>query len=545
VDDDDLDLRVHLSVLRRRWSAVVACVVIVAALAVGVSLLQHEIYEGSAEVLIQRQASDQVFNPTTNQVYDPNRDVQTEVKVLESRTVLDAAEKALGHEPDVTISSDSASDVVTVNARSRDPERAAKDADAYAQAYVGYRARSTIDGLLKAGQEVQSKIDDLDGQIAALPPGSPGLSGLEDQQSYLVQQLGRLQVSANLADAGGAQVVARSSIPDAPVSPNPLRNGLIGAILGLLLGIGLAFLLEYVDDAIDDRGGLERAVEGAVPVVGEIPAVVKWKKKDGAYLVSQADPDSPAAEAYRTLRTSVQFLGIDSEVTSFQITSARAEEGKTSTLANLALVLGRAGLKVSVVCGDLRRPRVHEFFGLTNSIGLTSVLLGERNVGEAMQRVPGEPHVALLASGPPPPNPSELLASPRVKEIVAQLEQVSDVVLIDSPPVLPVSDALVIGGLVDATLLVAYAGASSRRALHRAYELLRQVNAPVVGLVLNNAESETSRYGYGQYRHHPQKAAENGTNTTQGPVRLNGRAGARSPDDTVPSAFDNPGAPRR
>jgi capsular exopolysaccharide synthesis family protein len=311
--------------------------------------------------------------------------------------------------------------------------------------------------------------------------------------------------------------LAKSDVPSSAVSPKPLRDALLGAVLGLLLGIGLAFLIDYLDDSVETRSEMQRAVGHGVPVLAEIPTVPGWKKKSGAYLITRAVPSAPAAEAYRTLRTSVEFLGLDKEIPTFQVTSARSDEGKTTTIANLGVALARAGRKVFVVSADLRRPRLHEFFGLSNEIGLTSVLLGEVALNDALLAVPGEPRLALLAAGPPPPNPSELLSSARMDQIVASLQKGADVVLFDSPPVLPVSDSLVLAGLVDATLLVASAGESSRRALHRAYELLRQVDAQVVGMVLNNADDTASdRYGYGYGKHRGAEAAVDGNTNGNG-----------------------------
>ncbi len=497
--DRGSDLKYFLVVLRRRKWIIIGVCLMTAVVAGVFSSLRSTVYQGSTQVLIERQASDQVFSNT--QTVDPARNVQTEVQVAESNAVSDAAAKVLGHAPDVTIDSDTQSDVITIKAKSGGAAQAAKDADTYAKSYVDYRRKSTVDDLLSAGQQVQTKINDIDAQLAAAAaPSDTQRAALEDQRAYLVDQLGRLQVSANLANAGGAAILAESTVPSAPVSPKPLRDAALGAILGLLLGIGIAFLVDYLDDSIKVRDDLERAVGNDVPVLGEIPSVAGWKKKGGAYLVTRADPSAAAAEAYRTLRTAVEFVGLETDITRFQITSARASEGKTTTLANLAIALGRAGRRVVVVSADLRRPRIHEFFGVSNRVGLTSLLLDEADLKEVVQRVPGEPNVALLASGPPPPNPSELLASARVRSIVNNLSEIVDIVLFDSPPVLPVSDALVIAGLTDATLLVASAGESSKRGLHRSYQLLRQVNARVVGMVLNNADAQPAEYGYGYYR---------------------------------------------
>ena len=159
------------------------------------------------------------------------------------------------------------------------------------------------------------------------------------------------------------------------------------------------------------------------------------------------------------------------------------------------MAFARAGRSVTIVCCDLRRPRIHEFFGLANDIGFTSLLLGEVSLVDAFQQVPGEGNLAVLSAGRPPPNPAELLSTERAREVVTSIERSVDLVIVDSPPVLPVSDALIISGMVDATLLVASEKSSSRRALHRSIEILRQVDAPLIGTVLNNSES-TETYGY-------------------------------------------------
>jgi non-specific protein-tyrosine kinase len=218
--------------------------------------------------------------------------------------------------------------------------------------------------------------------------------------------------------------------------------------------------------------------------------------------VSIEDPTSPAAEAYRTLRTSIQFLGLEQPMRTLQVTSANPQEGKTTTLANLAVALARSGSTVAIVCCDLRRPRVHEFFGLENDVGFTSVLLGKVPLAGAVQEVPDQARLSLLASGPLPPNPSELLSSRRTVEVFGSLQAEYDFVLIDAPPVLPVTDALVLSGRVDATLLVAVAGATTRKEAARAVELLRQVDAPLVGAVLNGVDTEGSYgYAYQSYRY--------------------------------------------
>ncbi len=300
---------------------------------------------------------------------------------------------------------------------------------------------------------------------------------------------------------GGAQLVTPATTPTSAVAPRPLRNGLLALFVGLLLGICLAFLLNYLDDSVRTKDDFERVAPG-LPVLGMIPVVSGWKTKDRPFLVSTHDPMSPAAEAYRTLRTSVQFLGLDQPMRILQLTSANAREGKTTTLANLAVALAGAGQRVLVVCCDLRRPRIHEFFGLENGVGFTSALLGKVPLADAIQAVPDQPGIDLLASGPLPPNPSELLSSNRTAEVLNALRVEYDIVLVDSPPLLPVTDALVLSHRVDAVLLVSVAGATTRKEVVRATELLVQVEAPVVGAVLNGVDPEGSDgYAYQYYRY--------------------------------------------
>jgi len=194
-----------------------------------------------------------------------------------------------------------------------------------------------------------------------------------------------------------------------------------------------------------------------------------------------------------------------------QITSPVAGDGKTTTVANLAVVLARAGQRVTILSCDLRRPRIHEYFGLPNSVGFTSVLLGEVSLSAALQQVPDENGITLVASGPLPPNPSEILSSRRTAEVIKALQTQCDTVLVDCPPVLPVTDAAVLSSQVDGTVVVVNAGVTTGKQLTRSIELLRQVQAPLVGVVLNGEprdDAYDNRYGY-TYTTHP--GARNGS----------------------------------
>jgi capsular exopolysaccharide synthesis family protein len=268
----------------------------------------------------------------------------------------------------------------------------------------------------------------------------------------------------------------------------------MGLGVGVVFGIGLAFVAEHLDDSVRSKEDLERSAPN-LPVVGTIPAVPSWKDRSDTVVMSQTEPSSAVAEAYRSLRTAVRFLTIDRSVRVIQITSPNVSEGKSTTVANLAVALARAGERVVVVCCDLRRPRIHRFFNLSNEVGFTSVIMGQTPLSEAVQAVPDQERLLLLASGELPPNPSELLSSARAAKVFEALQKEASVVLVDCPPVLPVTDAAVLSARCDATLLVATVGTTGRKEVERSLELLRQVNAPLLGMVLNGTTAE-SGYGY-------------------------------------------------
>lgn len=492
VDRDGAGLRQYLRVLRRRKLALISAVVLVMGAAVIASVLQTPIYAGAAEVLRQSTSTQSIFASPTAQPADPQRALQTEIQVVESQPVRDAVRAKLGYAATISATPLAQTDVIVIRAEDTKPRRAADVANAYASAYIDYRRKQAVDDVLFQATEVQSKITDLQKQIDAAT--GPLKDTLVQQQALFKNKLDQLQVDASV-QTGGAQLVNPAEVQTTPVRPRPAHNAAIALVVGLFFGVGVVFLLEYLDDSIKSKEDLERAAP-SLSVLSLIPLVPGWKAKGEARVVSVSEPTSPAAEAYRTLRTSIQFLGLDRPVRAVQVTSPSAQEGKTTTLANLGVALARTGSRVVIVCSDLRRPRVHEFFGLSNRVGFTSVLLGEVPLADALQRVPGVDRLYVLASGPLPPNPSELLQSRRAQEVLRMLQAEGNFLLIDSPPILPVTDGLVLSRCAEGTIVVCSSGKTGRKELARSIEMLRQVDAPLIGAVLNGVSHE-SGYGYG------------------------------------------------
>jgi succinoglycan biosynthesis transport protein ExoP len=496
-----------LRMLKRRWKLVgVVCATFVVAAGV-ITVLQHRVYEASATLVIESTTANDPFQQTQDPYGAAQRRVATEAKVVQSDQVQDLVRRKLGTAPSISVMGATDADVITINARSQSARRAAEVANAYASAYVDVKREQGVQGLQAASDQVRGRVNDMQRQIDALdrqvqsaPPAeranlalsvSQQRTSLLNQQATFRSTLNELQVRIALA-SGDARVVAPASVPTHAVEPRPIRTTGLALVLGLVSALGLVFVLENLDDRIRSKSDLER-VSGGHPVLGLIPS----HEADGLP-VSLSQPASDASEAYRTLRTAVQFMGLDRKLEILQVTSPNPGEGKTTTVVNLGLTLAYAGVRVCLVDCDLRRPRLANAFGLTPSVGFTSVLLGTCTLDDAM--LVSETWGALLSllpSGPIPPNPSELLSSPRVQKFFDELTQRCDLVIVDTPPALPVSDALAASRLADAVLMVTTANSSTRKGVQRALELMRNVGAPVAGTVLNKADQgDKDEYSY-------------------------------------------------
>lgn len=506
-------VRERVAVLRRRKGTIALTTAAAAGLAFGLSIVQTPLYASSVRLLLQPRAAESLFDSGTPSRLDPARAVRNEIVVIQSEPVRAAVRDRLGTAPPVVVIPIGDTDAIRVTVEHRDPDRAAEIANAYADAYITYRQKQAVTDLESAGTQVRTKVDDLshqidalDAQVANAPPEeqdarkaslAPQRQALVSTQALFKQQLDQIQVEVPLK-SGGAQVIAAARPETKPVSPRPLRNAVLGFLAGLSLGVGLAFLRDHLDDSLKTKEDLEDAVPGR-PVVGLVPLVTPRARKGQDAVVSLAEPTSPAAESFRTLRTAVQFLSLERPVRSLLVTSPNANEGKTTVVANLGVVLARAGFKVVTVGCDLRRPELHDRFDIPNTFGFTSLLLGETTAEDALQPVEGVDRLRVLSSGPTPPNPSELLSLRRTSELITNLAADGTILLLDSPPILAVTDALVLSQKVDAVLLVCAAGVTSRRDAERAVELLDQVDAPLVGTLLNGTV-ESGGYGYG-YRY--------------------------------------------
>ena len=292
-----------------------------------------------------------------------------------------------------------------------------------------------------------------------------------------------------------------SALPGAKVAPDPPRNVLVGLVIGLLVAYGVVFLRRQLDTRLRTREHVEE--DTGTSVLGIVPVTRELRAASGR---GRLDRLGVASEAFRQIRTNLRFVGVDDPPRTIVVTSANPSEGKSTVSATLARVLGEAGQSVVIVDADLRRPTLGSLFEAPSTVGLSQVLSGQIPLEEALQATDQE-NVRLLASGRTPPNPSELLGSARMAELVASLRE-DHVVILDAPPLLPVTDAGVLAGSCDGVLLVFAVGKTQREQARHVARLLGQVDATVLGTVLNLAPRSRatgalygygSTYGYGGY----------------------------------------------
>jgi succinoglycan biosynthesis transport protein ExoP len=280
------------------------------------------------------------------------------------------------------------------------------------------------------------------------------------------------------------------------VKPKVLRNSILAAILGFLLTAGVIFIKELLDDTIKTPD--EMSSKFKLPVLG----MINHHDIETEGPISITDPRSPTAEAYRSLRTNVYYARVDQPLRTIIVTSSEPGEGKTTTLGNLGAVMAQNGSNVVLCDCDLRRPRLHKVFGLSNRHGLSALFLQTNTDIENIKQKTKVNNLAVISSGLIPPNPAELLGSKKMQGIVNNLKDASDIVLLDTPPILAVTDAAVLASTIDGVIIVVRLGKTHAAALRQTLDLFQKVNAPILGIVINDIAVSKSAYGNKYYRNY-------------------------------------------
>ncbi|GGD15092.1 polysaccharide biosynthesis tyrosine autokinase [Nocardioides daphniae] len=296
--------------------------------------------------------------------------------------------------------------------------------------------------------------------------------------------------------------VEAADLPSSPVSPDPVRNLALSLLVGLLLGFGYAVLRGTFDRRLMNKREIEEKF--SVSVVGQIPAtdLLNRGNSGNAQLAVDADTriigQGPASEAFRKLRTNLTYMDVDNPPRIIVVSSPMPGDGKSTVSANLVAAIERSGQSVILVDGDLRRPMVAASLGLVEGVGLTDVLTGKIGIEDALQRIPGHDGLRVLAAGPVPPNPSELLGSQAMRNLLARLSQDS-IVVIDAPPLLPVTDGAILAARTDGALIVISSGKTKDHHLESALEHLNRVDAKTLGVIVNRVPQKRKVLGYGTY----------------------------------------------
>jgi len=509
--EDVVELRRYFWVIRRWLWLIVAWTLLGATIAFLVSSRMTPVYSGSTTLLVHQVPTTGMSDYTA--VLTSERLARTYTQMLRGRPVLEVAIALLEMEetPDelakrVRVKLIPDTQLILLSVEDTGPIKAALIANTIAKAFIAQiqalqaeryadslaRMQMQISELSALIEETQTRIDALQAQEATeLARLETILAGYRSTYATLQQNYEQMRLTMAQA-ADNIILVETAQAPEKSVRPRTLVNTVLAAVVGAMLAVGAALVLEYLDDTIKTPDDVSRTL--GLNTLGAIGRLARR----GEELVMVAQPLSPIAEAFRVLRTNVRFSGVDRPLRTLLVTSPGPIEEKSIVLANLAVAMAQAGLSVVAVDADLRRPRLHQLFGLEpRHEGLTRALVGG-NTNGLLQPTQVE-GLVVLTSGEVPPNPVEMLGSQRMQELLAELAQQVNVVLMDGPPVLPVADAAVLAQAVDGVLLVLEAGHTRREAARHAVESLRQVGANLVGVVLNAVPTYNGSYYYYSY----------------------------------------------
>jgi succinoglycan biosynthesis transport protein ExoP len=447
-----VDLRDYLRILRKRWLVILALALLGVASGAGASILSTPMYQASTLVYVQVQSAGSVGELAQGSTFLQNQ-VTSFAEVVNTPRVLDSAIKSLDL-------NETAAELANSVAASAQPNT------------VNIQITVTRDSPTEA-QSIANAVTSSFRQVVGEITESSGASPVS-------------QVSVS--------VLREAEAPESAISPDTLLNIGLGLIIGTALGLGIALLRDILDMRIRNEKDVVAITDA--PIIGGIsfdPGAVSKP------LIVQDSPHGVRAEAFRTLRTNLQFLDVESGAKSFVITSSIPSEGKTTTAANLAIAVADSGAQVLLIDADLRRPKIASYMGLEGAVGLTDVLISRAELADVLQPW-GRSNLVVLPAGAIPPNPSELLGSRAMAALLRELETEFDVVIMDLPPLLPVTDAALVSKLVTGALVVVAAGRTHKGEFAAAVESLQNVGANVAGVILTMLPTKgPDAYGYGRY----------------------------------------------
>ncbi len=525
--DDELQLADYARILRRRWHWVAGATAAVTVVALLVTVVQRDAYEATARVSLGNSAAqDAIQDPLFSNARTADRELSNEVNVAHSDAVRLDVETRLGLEPDIDISADDESDSLRFRATAAEASDAAVHANTWAEVYVEFKRQEAAASISEAiavfetdltelraeRTRLRGPIDDLQDRLLNAPPEQQPLLQVELDRvtaataadfelidakvQGLAGNITQLELNRRLASTGTARVVQAAAPPLAPTNGSLARNLVLALFVGAMAGVAAAILVESLDRTIKDT---EDVADFGIPVLGVIPDPGRTIPEDELPLATMRHVGTPVAEGYQKVRTALEFALLGRSITSLLITSPNQSEGKTTLSVNLAWAMSAVDHRVALVDVDFRRPRIHEVFDCPVQPGLSDRLLSETPLHHLAFRVDakGNSNLIVIPTGTTPPSPADFVATPGFSGLIGELSEQADLVVLDAPPVLPVSDAPSIGRQVDAVVVAVKVGSTSRDQLADTLADLRGVGADVIGLCLvgHPGSSLYERYG--------------------------------------------------
>jgi len=530
LEEQSTDIQRYLATLRRRWMWMLGTLLIIVGLVGFISTNQEPSYRATAQVLISTSAAQDALERGATNTGILSRELSNEINLAESDAVKDDVEDQLGDLPNITIASATGADVLRFIAIADDPDDAAEAANTWAQAYVDRKRTqaqqsitSAVDdlqaelvSLREERQQVREPLTELEGdlvdaseeqqaglevQVARLTSDlAPEINLIDAQTSAVANKVTELQVSGRLATSGTAEIIQVASPPLTAANSSPALSLILGTMLGLIAGAAVAIFRDSLDKTVSSSDDIIQLT--GLPVLGTVPHPARGDRKTDYALATMTDPHSPIADSYNKIRTGLQFARVSGGLNTVLVTSANQSEGKTTTSANLAWSFSTIGHRVILADVDFRRPRLHDVYGCEAKPGITNVLLSDEVLDHAAVRILGhEENFVVLPSGDLPPNPADFVASPPFERLISDLGVNADLVILDAPPVLPVSDALSLARNVDGVLLVAMADKTTKDQLKRSVANIQNVGGKILGIVLVGAKNDANtNYGYYRYK---------------------------------------------
>ncbi len=514
-----MEIRRYFELLRRWAWLIILGAVVAAGAAYIISRNTTPVYQATAKLLID-EAPGSVSGNDYAQILLEQRLAQTYVEILTTEPILSETIKRLDlpDTPDrlarrTTVSAPPETQIIVVSVEDTDPQRAADTANMIGVVFTdknqereNLRYAEPISNWEARIEQIGNDIEALETEIGEM--GEPQtavdqarLSRLETQlkegqilyteafNNLNQLQLDRARESSNVVPIEDAQP------PRNPVRPRTQTNTLLALVAGAMLAVGAVFLIEYLDNTVKTQ---EQILEDTgLSTLGAIAQIRNGDLDD--MLITARKPRDPISEAYRVMRTNLNFAAVDGELRSIMLTSPSPGEGKSTTAGNLAVALAQTGRSVIVVDADLRRPTMHKVFGVLNNLGLTTAILDSQTPLARQLQETHVPGVRVMTSGPIPPNPAELLNSQRMSNLIQALAEEADIVVFDTPPVLTVADAAILAPQMDGCMLVVHTGKTRRDTFIQAVEHLEKTNANIFGVVLNRLNPARGGYYYYQY----------------------------------------------